>query len=87
MADEIREYANHVLQSISQATLTDEEAELLPEVNQENLILEALAKVMNQRGATGNGFKKLKAFATLHGIEIGTKQNKRSDILIGMVVE
>jgi hypothetical protein len=87
MADEIRNYANHVLQSISQATLTDEEAILLPEVNQANLILEALAKVMNQRGATGNGFKKLRAFATLYGIEIGTKQNKRSDILIGMVIE
>lgn len=87
MADEIRNYANQVLQSISQATLTDEEAILLPEVNQANLILEALAKVMNQRGATGNGFKKLKAFATLKGIEIGTKQNKRSDILIGMVIE
>lgn len=87
MADEIRDYANHVLQSISQATLTDEEAILLPEVNQANLILEALAKVMNQRGATGNGFKKLRAFAALNGIEIGTKQNKRSDILIGMVIE
>ena len=87
MADEIRDYANHVLQSISQATLTDEEAILLPEVNQANLILEALAKVMNQRGATGNGFKKLRAFAPLNGIEIGTKQNKRSDILIGMVIE
>lgn len=87
MADEIRNYANQVLQSISQATLTDEEAILLPEVNQANLILEALAKVMNQRGATGNGFKKLRAFATLDGIEIGTKQNKRSDILIGMVIE
>lgn len=87
MADEIRNYANQVLQSISQATLTDEEAILLPEVNQANLILEALAKVMNQRGATGNGFKKLRAFATLNSIEIGTKQNKRSDILIGMVIE
>ncbi len=87
MADEIREYANLVLRKISQATLTDEEATLLPEINEESLILEALAKVMNQRGATGNGFKKLRAFATLNGIEIGTKQNKRSDILIGMVIE
>lgn len=87
MAEEIRQYANYVLQSISQATLTDEEALLLPDVYQANLILEALAKVMNQRGATGNGFNKLKAFATLNGVEIGTKQNKRSDILIGMVVE
>lgn len=87
MADEIRDKANFILQRITQATLTDEEATLLPEINEENLILEALAKVMNQRGATGNGFKKLRAFATLQGIEIGTKQNKRSDILIGMVIE
>lgn len=87
MADEIRDWANLVLMEIDQPTLTDDEATLLPEINQENLILEALAKVMNQRGATGNGFKKLRAFATLNGIEIGTKQNKRSDILIGMVIE
>lgn len=87
MADEIRDWANLVLMEIDQPTLTDDEATLLPEINQENLILEALAKIMNQRGATGNGFKKLKAFATLNGIEIGTKQNKRSDILIGAVLE
>ena len=87
MADEIRNYANSVLRKISQATLTDDEANLLPEVNEASLILEALAKVLNQRGAIGNGFKKLRAFATLEGIEIGTKQNKRSDVLIGMVIE
>lgn len=87
MADEIRDWANLVLMEIDQPTLTDDEATLLPEINQENLILEALANVMNQRGATGNGFKKLRAFATLNGIEIGTKQNKRSDILIGAVLE
>lgn len=87
MADEIRDWANFVLMEIDQPTLTDDEATLLPEVMQENLILEALANVMNQRGATGNGFKKLRAFATLNGIEIGTKQNKRSDILIGAVLE
>ena len=87
MADEIKDWANLVLMEIDQPTLTDDEATLLPEINQENLILEALANVMNQRGATGNGFKKLRAFATLNGIEIGTKQNKRSDILIGAVLE
>lgn len=87
MADEIRDWANLVLMEIDQPTLTDDEATLLPEINQENLILEALANVVNQRGATGNGFKKLRAFATLNGIEIGTKQNKRSDILIGAVLE
>ena len=87
MADEIRDWANLVLMEIDQPTLTDDEATLLPEINQKNLILEALANVMNQRGATGNGFKKLRAFATLNGIEIGTKQNKRSDIVIGAVLE
>lgn len=87
MADNIREYANGVLMQIQQSTLTNEEASILPETYQENLILEALAKVLNMRGATGNGFQRLKAFATLHGIEIGTKQNKKSDILVGLVVE
>lgn len=87
MEQEIRDWANLVLMQIDQPTLTDEEATLLPEINEESLILNALAKVMNQRGATGNGFKKLKAFATLNDIEIGEKQNKRSDILIGAVLE
>ncbi len=87
MANEIRDYANSLLIKIDQATLTDEEALLLPEVNDSSLIFESLAKVMNTRGATGNGFKKLKALATIENVEIGTKQNKRSDILIGMVLE
>ena len=87
MAEEIRAYASGLLQKIGQATLTDDEASYLPEVNDKNLIFEALAKVLNLRGATGNGFKKLKALALLENAEIGTKQNKRSDILIGMVLE
>lgn len=87
MAEEIRAYANDLLHKISQATLTDEEALFLPEVNDKALIFEALAKVLNSRGATGNGFKKLKALATLENTDIGIKQNKRSDILIGMVLE
>lgn len=87
MAEEIRSYADMVLMNINQATLTDEEATMLPAVYNESLILEALAKVINARGATGNAFKKLRAFATLHGVEIGTKQDKKSDILIGMVLE
>lgn len=87
MADEIRNWANSVLIEIKQPTLTDEEAQMIPLDANESMILEALAKIMNQRGATGNGFKKLKAFATLNGLEIGVSQNKRSDIMIGAVLE
>ena len=87
MANRIRDFANSCLMEIEQATLTDEEATMLPAVYDEELILDALAKVMNSRGATGNGFKKLRALATLKGYELGVKQNKRSDILVGMVVE
>ena len=87
MGEEIKNYANGILLKIDQATLTEEEALLLPEVNEKALIFEALAKVLNTRGATGNGFKKLKAIALLENTEIGIKQAKRSDILIGMVVE
>lgn len=87
MADEIRNWANSVLMEIKQPTLTDEEAQMIPLDANESMILEALAKIMNQRGATGNGFKKLKAFATLNGLEIGVSQNKRSDIMIGAVLE
>lgn len=87
MGEEIKNYANGILLKIDQATLTEEEALLLPEVNEKALIFEALAKVLNTRGATGNGFKKLKAIALLENTEIGIKQAKRSDILIGMVLE
>jgi len=87
MGEEIKNYANSLLIKIDQATLTEEEALLLPEVNEKALIFEALAKVLNERGATGNGFKKLKALALLENTEIGIKQVKRSDILIGMVLE
>ena len=87
MANRIRDFANSCLMQIEQATLTDAEALLLPAVYDEELILDALAKVMNSRGATGNGFKKLRALATLKGYELGVKQNKRSDILVGLVVE
>lgn len=87
MANEIKNYANSCLMQIEQATLTDEEALLLPSLFDKEKILNALAKVMNTRGATGNGFKKLRALATLEGCELGTKQNKRSDILVGLVVE
>lgn len=87
MADEIKNFANACLTEIDQATLTDEETTFLPSIYDEELILDALAKVMNERGATGNGFKKLRALATLKGYELGTKQRKRSDILVGMVIE
>lgn len=87
MGEEIRAYANEQLNKISQATLTDEEALFLPEVYDKALIFEALARVLNSRGATGNGFKKLQALATIENTTVGIKQNKRSDILVGMVVE
>ncbi len=87
MANEIKNFANSCLMEIDQATITQAEEALLPSVYDEELILDALAKVMNERGATGNGFKKLRALATLKGYELGTKQRKRSDILVGMVLE
>lgn len=87
MGEEIRNYANEQLVKINQSTLTNEEAELLPVQFDKDLIFSALAKVLNSRGATGNGFYKLKALATLEGVNLTEKQNKRSDVLIGLVVE
>lgn len=87
MGGEVRNYANAQLVKINQSTLTNEEAELLPVEFDKNLIFSALAKVINLRGATGNNFRKLKALATLEGVEIAEKQNKRSDVLIGLAIE
>lgn len=87
MADKIRDYANSVLMNTNQATLTDEEALNLPNAYNEKDIFNAVLSIMNTRGATGNGFKKVKALALLRGFDLSTKQKKRSDILIGMVLE
>lgn len=87
MADKIRDYANSVLINTEQSTLTEEEALKLPNVYDEKKIFEAILLIMNERGATGNGFKKVKALALLCGFDLANKQNKRSDILIGMVLE
>jgi hypothetical protein len=87
MAEEIRQYGNEILKKINQPTLTDDEATALPEVMDKRLIYSAIATVLNSRGATGNALNKLKATATLENIDLSAKQNKRSDILIGMVVE
>ena len=87
MADKIRDYANSVLINTDQSTLTEEEALKLPNVYDEKKIFEAVLSIMNERGATGNGFKKVKALALLRGFDLAKKQNKRSDILIGMVLE
>lgn len=84
---EVRNFADYILTEIKQATLTDEEASLLPAVYDEKAIFASLAQVINNRGATGNGFAKLKALATLRNVDFSAKQNKRSDILIGMVLE
>ena len=84
---EVRNFANYILTEIKQATLTDEEASLLPVVYDEQAIFASLAQVINNRGATGNGFEKLKAVATLRNVDFSAKQNTRSDILIGMVLE
>lgn len=84
---EVRSFADYILAEIKQATLTDEEASLLPTVYNEQAIFASLAQVINNRGATGNGFEKLKALATLRNVDFSAKQNKRSDILIGMVLE
>lgn len=82
----IRDFANSVLLAIGQSTITDEEAVLLPLEYDEGAIYEALARILNKRGATGSAFQKLKAYAVLHNYTIGTKQDKGSNIFIGSVL-
>ena len=83
---EVRSFADFILTEIKQATLTDEEVSLLPVEYDEKAIFTSLAQIINNRGAIGNGFAKLKAIATLRGVDFSARQYKKSDILVGMVL-
>lgn len=85
-----RVYGNQILYRIRQASLTDAEAVGLPEeVADEDaaIVYNHLVKVLNGRGGIGDGIARLNAMASENGIDLNAKQERRSEIFVGAVLE
>lgn len=85
-----RVYGNQILYRIRQASLTDAEAVGLPEEVADDdvaIVYNHLAKVLNGRGGIGDGIARLNAMALKSGIDLNAKQERRSEIFVGAVLE
>lgn len=85
-----RVYGNQILYRIRQASLTDAEAVGLPEEVADNevaLVYNHLVKVLNGRGGIGDGIARLNTMASENGIDLNAKQERRSEIFVGAVLE
>ena len=85
-----RVYGNQILYRIRQASLTDAEAVGLPEEVADDdvaIVYNHLVKVLNGRGGIGDGIARLNAMASKNGIDLNAKQERRSEIFVGAVLE
>lgn len=85
-----RVYGNQILYRIRQASLTDAEAVGLPEEVADDdvaIVYNHLVKVLNGRGGIGDGIARLNAVALKNGIDLNAKQERRSEIFVGAVLE
>lgn len=85
-----RVYGNQILYRIRQASLTDAEAVGLPEEVADDdvaIVYNHLVKVLNGRGGIGDGIARLNAMASENGIDLNAKQERRSEIFVGAVLE
>ena len=85
-----RVYGNQILYRIRQASLTDAEAVGLPEEVADDdvaIVHNHLVKVLNGRGGIGDGIARLNAMASENGIDLNAKQERRSEIFVGAVLE
>lgn len=85
-----RVYGNQILYRIRQASLTDAESVGLPEEVADDdvaIVYNHLVKVLNGRGGIGDGIARLNAMALENGIDLNAKQERRSEIFIGGVLE
>ena len=85
-----RVYGNQILYRIRQASLTDAEAVGLPEEvadEEAAIVYNHLVKVLNGRGGIGDGIARLNAMASENGIDLNAKQERRSEIFVGAVLE
>ena len=85
-----RVYGNQILYRIRQASLTDAEAVGLPEEVADDdaaIVYNHIVKVLNGRGGIGDGIARLNAMALENGIDLNAKQERRSEIFVGAVLE
>ena len=85
-----RVYGNQILYRIRQASLTDAEVVGLPEEVADDdvaIVYNHLVKVLNGRGGIGDGISRLNAIASENGIDLNAKQERRSEIFVGAVLE
>ena len=85
-----RVYGNQILYRIRHASLTDAEAVGLPEEVEDDdvaIVYNHLVKVLNGRGGIGDGIARLNAMALENGIDLNAKQERRSEIFVGAVLE
>ena len=85
-----RVYGNQILYRIRQASLTDAESVGLPEEVADDevaIVYNHLVKVLNGRGGIGDGIARLNAMASENGIDLNAKQERRSEIFVGAVLE
>ena len=85
-----RVYGNQILYRIRQESLTDAEAVGLPEEVADDdvaIVYNHLVKVLNGRGGIGDGIARLNAMASENGIDLNAKQERRSEIFVGAVLE
>lgn len=85
-----RVYGNQILYRIRQASMTDAEAVGLPEEVADDdvaIVYNHLVKVLNGRGGIGDGIARLNAMASENGIDLNAKQERRSEIFVGAVLE
>ena len=85
-----RVYGNQILYRIRQASLTDAEVVGLPEEVADDdaaIVYNHLVKVLNGRGGIGDGIARLNAMSSENGIDLNAKQERRSEIFVGAVLE
>lgn len=87
MNDEIRIFADGILQAIGQPLLTDEEAAALPPEMDDVKIYQALADVINNRAFPDDGIAKLNAYAVIHDVDYTGKRKVTNNIFIGTALE
>lgn len=87
MKDEIRVFADGILNAIGQPLLTDAEATRLPEVMDETAVYKALADIINEREFPEDGIAKLNAYAILHNVDFSSTRKVHNNIFIGAGIE
>lgn len=87
MDNEIRVFADGILNAIGQPLLTDVEAAALPQEMDDVKIYRALADIINNREFPDDGIAKLNAYAVIQGVNFSGERKVFNNIFIGASLE